>query len=69
MRWLCFTLHIGSIYSPAISDMDNTEIFLIHSATINMSSVSDGDSESIGIDANTNQQLRAMNISVEGKTQ
>lgn len=49
--------------------MDNTEIFLIHSATINMSSVSDGDSESIGIDANTNQQLRAMNISVEGKTQ
>ena len=48
--------------------MDNTEVFLIHSATVNMSSVSNGDSEGIGIDANTNQQLEAMSILVEGMT-
>ena len=49
--------------------MDNNEMFFIHSATINMSNVSDDDSESIDIDYNTQQQLRAMNITIDGKTQ
>ena len=59
----------GYVYLPAISDMDNNEMFFIHSATINMSNVSDDDSESIDIDYNTQQQLRAMNITIDGKTQ
>ena len=64
---LKFYLGIGYIYQPAISDMDNTEVFLIHSATINMSRVSDDGSESIDIDYTTQQQLRAMNVTTDGK--
>ena len=59
----------GAIYNPAISDADNMEIFFIRSATIILHDVSDVDSESIDIDFNTKQQLRAMNISVEGNAQ
>ena len=41
-------------------------MFLIHSATINMSRVSDDGSESIDIDYTTQQQLRAMNVTTDG---
>lgn len=47
--------------------MDSTEMFLIHSATINMSNVSDDGSEEIDIDYSTQQQLRAMNVTTDGK--
>ena len=57
----------GSVYQPVISDRDNTEMFLIHSATVTMYNVSDGDREGIFIDDTTGQQLRAMGVSVEGK--
>ena len=46
--------------------MDNTEVFLMYSATVNLYGVSDGDSEMIAIDSTTQQQLRTMNISVNG---
>lgn len=55
------------MYQLVISDRDNTEMFLIHSATVTMYNVSDGNSEGIFIDDATGQQLRAMGISVEGK--
>ena len=55
------------MYQPVISDRDNTEMFLIHSAIVTMYNVSDGDSESIFIDDAAGQQLRAMGISVNGK--
>ena len=49
--------------------MDSTDVFLIHSATINMFNVSDDGSEGIDIDYTVEQELIAMNISVEGNTQ
>ena len=57
----------GCTYQPAISDMDNNDVFLIHSATINMYNVSDDGSEDLDLDYSTAQQLRAKNISVEGE--
>ena len=42
-------------------------MFLIRSATINMSNVSDDGSEEIDIDYSTQQQLRAMNVTTDGK--
>lgn len=47
--------------------MDNTDVFLIHSATINMYNVSDEGEEEIDIDYSVMQTLNTMNISVDGK--
>lgn len=57
----------GSDFQPAISDMDSTEMFLIRSATINMTNVSDDGSEEIDIDYTIQQQLRAMNVTTDGE--
>lgn len=47
--------------------MDNTDVFLIQSATINMYNVSDEEEEEIDIDYSVMQTLNTMNISVDGK--
>lgn len=57
----------GYDFQSAISDMDSAEMFLIRSATINMTNVSDDGSEEIDIDYSTQQQLRAMNVTTDGE--
>jgi hypothetical protein len=57
----------GYDFQPAISDMDSSEMFLIRSATINMTNVSDDGSEGIDIDYSTQQELRRMNVTTDGK--
>ncbi len=42
-------------------------MFLIRSATINMTNVSDDGSEGIDIDYSTQQELRRMNVTTDGK--
>ena len=67
VSYLNLFIFSGSVYQPVISDRDNTEIFLIHYATVTMYNASDGDGEGIYIDDATGQQLRAMGISVDGR--
>ena len=64
---IIFYFCTGSDFQPAISDMDSTEMFLIRSATINMTNVSDDGSEGIDIDYTTQQQLRAKNVTTDGE--